>query len=340
MHKNTVWVAMLLGGTAAAEEPKPEPPPVKVSGVIFAHYGLDLTEGADLANAFDLDRTYLKIDAKPTDVLGIRLTLDSNRESAQTVTDSTGAEFVVPEDPRFRVFVKHAWLEWKATSDISVKGGMIETVFVPFVEGYTGLRWTAKTFLDDNKLESSADLGVSVFGKHAKGLVSWAAGVYNGEFFSAPETGSGKSVQARFTVDPLAGEGKKVGLPISGFVDENLHEDPVDPALTWAGDVGFKHPNFLFSAEVAGRSQGELSGLGQSVQITPGAPDVGYVVARLDRWDPDTSAADDGTMKIWAGAAHDFHDKISLGAFYERIVPEAPADIPSQGLYVRAQAGW
>jgi hypothetical protein len=333
-------LAAFAADSPPATHPEEQPPTVKVSGLLYAHYGFDLTEGQDDFNSFDLDRTYLRLDAKLTDQLSTRLTLDSNREDSQTVALADGTEVDVPGDSRLRVFVKHAWLSWKASDAFELKGGMVDTPFLPFTEAYQGLRWTARTFLDDNKLESTTDLGVMATGKVAEGRFSYGVGVYNGEFFSKPEVGSGKSVQVRLTVDPLAGGERKISLPISGFVDENLHEDPVGPALTWAGDVGFAHPNLLVQAQVAGRSQDGVSGLGQSFQLVPRVPDVGYLYTRLDHWDPDGAAADDGDVKVIGGVGHDFFTKVSLGVQYEQTMYEAADATPVRGVFLRTQAGF
>ncbi len=335
---------LAVGQVAAAADPAEKTPPViTVSGLLVGNYTVSLTEDAagdvPLDNSFNLDRTYVKVDAKLTDALSTRVTLDSGRESVQTVVDASGASIVVPEDLRYRVFVKHAWLEWKASSDVSIKGGMVDTVLIPFQENFTGLRWIGKLFLDELRLETTTDLGVNVSGKHGKGRVSWAAGVYNGETFIAPEAGSGKSLQARVTVDPLTGEGKKVSMPISVFIDENLQQDDVPGVLTWAGNVGFKHPNFLFLGEVVGRSFDGVSGLGQGIQIIPRVPDVGFLLVRLDRLDPNTDVADDGVMRILAGPGHDFYDKVSLALLYDRYMYEA-SDIPAHGVVLKAQAGF
>jgi hypothetical protein len=330
------WAADDPATAKPAEKPQPT---VKVSGVIYPFWMIDLSEGKDNFNQFGIDRAYFRADAKITDAISARITLDGTRGAVTDITlpdDST----VSVGDARYFVFVKHAWLGWKASDAIDIRAGIIDTPMVPFVEGYQGLRWTGKVLLDDEGLESSADIGVSIAGKHGKGLFSWMAGVYNGEGFSKPEVGSGKSVQARATLDPLAGGGKKISLPISGFIDENVHEGDVDPRTTFAGDVGFKHPNLMASAEVAGFAQGDASGLGESVTLAPGVPDVGYVVARLDHYDPDSGTDQDDLLKVWAGVAHDFYDKVSLGAFFQLTQPAADGAAATPGVYVRAQVGF
>jgi hypothetical protein len=335
-----VCLALSLAVPALASAAEPAAPKVTISGVLFAHYGVDLTEGAELANGFDLDRTYLKTDAKLSDALAVRLTLDSNRQSAQTVVLPTGEELEVPADSRLRVFVKHAWLAWKPNEDVEVRAGMVDTPLLPFLEKYQDLRWTARAFLDDQKVASTTDLGVSLAGKHTRGTVSWGAGVYNGEFFSTPETGSGKSFQARVTVDPLVAGEDELQLPITAFVDQELYEGGVPSSLVWAADAGFVHPNLMLSAQVAGRSQDGVSGLGQSGQISPRVEDVGFLFGRVDRWDPDTATDGDANLKVIGGVARELAEGVLVGVQYERATTEAAPDEPIHGAFVRLQAAF
>ena len=330
-------VLFLALPTLASAEDGPE---ITVSDVLFAHYGVDLTEGAELANSFDLDRTYLRTDAKLGDELAVRLTLDSNRQSSQTVVLPTGEELEIPADTRVRVFVKHAWLAWKPNKELEIRGGMVDTPFLSAVERYQDLRWTARTFLDDQKLASTTDLGVSASGRHAKGTFGWGTGVYNGEFFSSPETGSGKSLQARVTLDPLVAGEDDLKLPITAFVEQELYEGDVPSSLLFAGDLGFVHPNLMLSAQVAGRSQDGISGLGQSAQISPRIEDVGFLYGRFDRWDPDTATEDDGNTKLIGGVAHELYEEVLLGLQYERLTLESDPELPEHGVFLRMQAGF
>jgi hypothetical protein len=331
---------------ASPPAPAPEPakpadakPSVKISGVVYAHYGLDLTDGAEKMNSFDLDRAYVKADAKLTDKIATRVTIDANRLAPSTVTLPDGSTAAVPTDTRLRVFVKHAWVDFTVAKDIHVLGGVIETPYVSFFENQTGMRWTARVFLEEDRLESSADLGVVATGKHKNGLVSWAAGVYNGEYYTNPEVSAGKSVQGRLTVDPLAKEGAKIGLPITIFVDENVH-DGGSSTLTSAGNVGFTNKVLNAYVEAIASSVDGVTGLGESVQVVPKIPDVVFFYARYDHWDPTVKGATDGTSKVWLGAAHEFLPKVDLGVSYERTMAESTPETPSHGIFVRMQAGY
>ena len=89
----------LLSTSALAQSEKNEP--TKVNGVIFGHWGMDLSEEAHYANEFDIDRVYLSARRKLGDSLAIRVTTDVAREKDQ------------PEDEKIRLYLKYAYLEWK-----------------------------------------------------------------------------------------------------------------------------------------------------------------------------------------------------------------------------------
>ena len=104
--------------------------------------------------------------------------------------------------------------------------------------------------------------------------------------------------------------------------------------------MGFVHPNLMLSAQVAGRSQDGISGLGQSAQISPRIEKVGFLYGRLDRWDPDTATEDDGNLKIIGGVAREFYDEVLLGLQYERLTLESDPELPEHGAFLRMQAGF
>jgi hypothetical protein len=331
---------LLLASNALADEKAadaaPEKPTVEVGGLVFSHYAYVLTDGADGYNEFGIDRAYFIAKAKITKRIGARITLDAGRLDPLVTT--AGETYTL--DTKYRVFLKHAWLEWKDWAPgMSVKAGMIDTPMVPWEEKFLGTRYIGKVFADDQKQFGSADLGVNIGGEHAGGVVSWTAGVYNGEGYDKPETNSGKALEARITVDPL-GKNDKMKLPITGFVDYNSQGPDADAILLYEASLGYKMKFVTIYGEYLGKSQGDVSGSGYSATLLPGMPKYGYLVARYDHFDPDGSVDKDGNDKLVIGAGHDFFDKVSLAATYERVTPEAAPDTPGHGVYLHLQAGF
>ena len=321
--------------TIALAADAPEAPTVEVNGLVFAHWGLDLSDGAEAYNEFALDRAYLGAKAKITKKIGARITLDADHMKA--VETDTG-EFTY--DTKYRVFVKYAYVEFKDLAPgLKLRAGVIDTPYQPVQDNFWGHRYVHMGLADQEKMLYTADLGVALTGEHGKGLFSWSAGAYNGEGYSKLELDAGKSFQARVTVDPLARGGKQE-LPITGFVNVSTHPD-ADPTITYVGALGFKMPFFWFLGEYIGVSEGDAGKQGISVSALPGLPKYGRLVLRYDHYDPDTTTDADGYDKIIGGVSHDFADKVSVAATYERQMFEADdGAAPAHGVFLHMQAGF
>lgn len=322
-------LSLVLATRAFAEEAKEDKfPVVKPGGVVFAHYGYDLADGADGYNEFAMDRVYVRVDAQVTKRLGTRVTLDADRFKDSTL------------DTKYRVFVKHAYLEVKEVAPgIKLRAGMIDTPYTPFYDAFWGNRYIAESFAKNQKLLETADLGVGAWGEHAGGLASWNVSLLGGEGYGKLETDAGKAVQARLTVDPLA-KGGKLALPITGFASYDTHAATETATLTWVGAAGFKAPFLVAWAEVLGVSEDGTSGLGYSATLNPKVPKVAGLVARYDHFDPDTTVDDDGNTLLIAGLGREWAEKVSTAVTYERGWSDAAPDTPTQGVFVRMQAGW
>ena len=308
-----------------AEAKKFEVPPVKMGGLIFAHYGYDLTKSAKSANSFELDRAYLTAQAQMSEHLGAKITLDAGR------LDDTAA------DTKIRVFVKNAALEAANGKAIKARFGVVDTGYVPYAESFMGGRYIAKFMADDQKLQSTADIGINAQGEQAGGLVSWHASVLNGEGYSKPELDAGKTGAARVTVNPLA-KNDKLALPITGFVAYAIPPKNGDSVITYAGALGVKVPHVYGWFEYVGKSTAGVSTGGVSATVSPRFPKYANVILRVDRFDPDAKATGDSFLKLIGGVSHDFLEKTSVALTYERTQPEKGD--ASHGVFVHMQAGF
>ncbi|MSQ02303.1 MAG: hypothetical protein EXR71_10510 [Myxococcales bacterium] len=309
-------------------------PSVEAGGMVFASWQLNMTGGADNYNEFGVDRAYATLKAKMAPKIGARITLDADHFKA--VTTPAGD---LTLDTKYRLFLKHAYVEFKDVAPgVKVRAGMIDTPYQPNQDSFWGQRYLAKGLGDEEKLLSTADLGVSIGGEHGKGLFSWTAAVLNGEGYSKLEVDSGKALQARVTVDPIAAQGK-MELPITAYVDYNVHAD-ADTRITYAAALGFKQRFIWFSGEYLGVSEGDHGEMGYSVAALPGMPKYGRVVLRYDHFDPDTEVEADGHDRVYAGLSHDFADKVSLAFLYQRTMPEADGAAVEHGVGMHAQAGF
>ena len=297
----------------------------KVGALIFAHYHYDMTEDDSdqpSANEFDIKRVYLDFKNTIDKTLSVRITTDVGRTN----------------DKKLESFLKYAYLQAKVAEGVKVRVGAAGTPMVGFSDKFWGQRWLAKSFTDQEKVLSSADLGVHALGKHSDGLLSWSAAVINGEGYGNPESNTDKAAQARLTIDPLHGDLK---LPISVFASQDINViDDEDPTSTLVASVGFSHEAVNVWGEYVTRTEGDIEGSGFSTNAVGKVQDLFNVVVRYDSWDPNTDADDDAHTILRAGVTKDFAKKVSAGLIYEQTTLEADEDNPTEGLFVRMQAGF
>jgi hypothetical protein len=339
-------LALAAEPVTTSSEPSPPAPPkeekkfpdIKMSGILFAHWMYMLPESADGYNEFGLDRAYLIARSKLSPHFATRLTLDADR--LRTATDSTGAP-VAGGDTKYRVFVKHAYLESSWTKyGLKARGGIIDTPYTGFYDSFVGIRYIIESFPRQYRILDTADAGVGLYGTHADGLVDWNASLLNGEGYGSPEIDKGKQINARFTVDPLA-SGGEMNLPITVYGSMNGKPAVGDPIVVLIGAIGFKHDYLVAWAEYDMVTQGDLDQSGYSATLHPKVPEIGGVIFRYDHFDPNTDADDDAVTAIIGGLTHDFEpDALSLAATYERASLEGVDDPVSESIFVHMQAGF
>jgi len=336
-----IWaIGLTITGTAQADDST-----TAVSGVMYSHFSVDMTDGADNATNFGLDRAYLTAKRSVTDTLSTRLTLDVGRAKSQSIelSDADGEVFEVsiPEDTKLRFFMKYAYLQWDTPMDgVTMRFGAAGTPWVGFADKFWGHRYVSKAFTDRNKILSSSDLGLHFVGAHNDGMLSWQANFINGEGYGSPEDGPDKTTQVRVTADLLAGNDSS-SLPISAFAStELLNADDDDPTTVVIGSVGYKMSSLAVWGEYVMEMEGDVTGSGYSGVVRPSVGDIGSVIVRYDHWDPDTDTADDASTTIIAGVSKDFAKKISTALTYERQTEEVAIDTPSHGVFIRTQTGF
>ncbi len=322
-----VLSALLLQNPALAEEAGKEAPPVVISGVLYGHYTFSLTEGADNYNEFGMDRVYFRGDATINEHLGTRVTMDADRFKDPTL------------DTKYRLFLKHAYLEWKDPAPgVKARVGIIDAPLGPYMDEFWGHRFISDNYAAWAIKLPTADLGVGAYGKHKKGLVDWAAVLVNGEGYSKIEVDAGKQVQARVTVDPLAG-GDKMKLPITGYAAYAFNPDD-NQELIASGAVGFEMPSLLLSGQALMKNAADTTGFGYSAVLMPRVPGVVTGIVRYDTFDPNTDAEDDATTQLFVGASHHFAKKVAASLTYERSWTELAPDAAAHGVALRWQAGF
>ena len=300
---------------------------VDLSGLIYAHYGYGLDEAADGYNEFDIDRVYLTAKSRLGKGFSARVTTDVGR---------TGSE----DDTKIRAFLKYAYLESKLNDEFKLRFGASGTAWTSQYDKFVGYRWVSKSLADKNKVLSTSDIGVQALGKHMDGMVSWQAGVINGDGYGSPETSSTKALQGRLTVDPLSGN-EDIKLPIGAFISQDvLVAEDEEGAQVVAGGVGVDTQFAMLWGEYLMRNEGDASGAGYNATVVGKIDKVANVLVRYDNFDPSTDVDDDATATIIVGVTKDIHGDFSAGLTYEQATPEADDAEASSGIFVRMQAGF
>ena len=118
----------------------------KVSTRVYWNFNKDFTKDAPRKNAFEIERAYFGYEYRINDNISSKVTFDVGK-------NSSGSDHTA--------FLKIAQLDWKIKNNLKLSIGMIGNKQFKFQESIWGYRYMYKTFQDENKFGSSADLGVN-----------------------------------------------------------------------------------------------------------------------------------------------------------------------------------
>jgi hypothetical protein len=138
--KKLIILFVLFGTLTAVAQTKG-----KVTGLLFFNYHNDMTKGAVQKSAFEIERSYLGYDQTFSDKFSAKITLDVGKDN--------GSDFTL--------FLKAAQLDYKATNWAKISTGMIGLNQFSDQEKFWGYRYLYKSFQDQHKFGSSADLGLN-----------------------------------------------------------------------------------------------------------------------------------------------------------------------------------
>jgi len=161
-------------------------------GKVFFNYHLDLTEGSDKVNSFEIQRSYLGYKYNFSDKISAKITLDAGP---------------VGVGSSYTVFVKIAQLNWQISKPIKLSIGLIGLKQFDTQEKFWGYRYIFKSFQDEFAFGSSADLGANAEIKIIKNLTANVF-VLNGEGYKKKQDNMGR----------LKVGGNLVYKPINGLI--------------------------------------------------------------------------------------------------------------------------
>ena len=199
----------------------------------------------------NLKRLYLSIDHKFNDVWSANITTDVSNvigETANanyatpTASTSTGSISSIGDVGK-GFYVKKAFVQAKLDKALVLRMGAADTAWVPYVEGIYGHRYVENELVDEYKLGTSADWGVTASGELAGGLISYQVGVVNGGGFRNVAVTKSVDLDGRLSVQykgffgAIGGYSGKLAKDVQGGTAVAHSADRIDGALGYKSDL-------------------------------------------------------------------------------------------------------
>ena len=221
-------VLACVGFTAQAQDTKTEEPKGKAIIQVFGNFHTGFGENNN-DRGFELQRSYLGYEYKFGKGLSVKGVMDIGKSSDVS-------------DYQRIAYIKNALVSWK-TGNFTLNGGLISTTQFNFQEKFWGYRYIMKSFQDEYKFGSSADLGISAAYKFAD-WVSADAIIVNGEGYKKIQKNDGLNYGLSITLTPVKG----FQIRLYGGLNESGVDDKAD-VVNLAGFAGYKCDKFTIGAE-------------------------------------------------------------------------------------------
>ena len=217
-----------IGIATQAQDTKTEEPKGKAVVQVFGNFHTGLGAEND-DRGFELERSYLGYEYKPGNGLSVKGVMDIGKSSDVS-------------DYQRIAYIKNAMVSWE-TGNLTLNGGLISTTQFNFQEKFWGYRYIMKSFQDEYKFGSSADLGISAAYIFA-GWISADAIIVNGEGYKKIQKNEGLNYGLGVTLTPVKG----FQIRLYGGLNECGEEGKRDTG-NFAAFAGYKHEKFTIGAE-------------------------------------------------------------------------------------------
>jgi len=298
-------VGVVLNAQETQDTTKNEPKGKAIIQVFAnAHTGF----GADNDDrGFELDRSYVGYQYQLTKDLSIKAVLDVGQSSDV-------------DDYHHIAYVKNAQVTWKP-GRWTLDGGLISTTQFKVQEKHWGYRYIMKSFQDEYKFGSSADLGISAAYKF-NDVVSADAIIVNGEGYKKVQVKDGLQYGLGATVTPVKG----LTLRVYGSLNESAQKGAKD-SYNWAAFAGYQNDRFSLGAEYnIYQNTGFVDDADQYGLSVYGTAHLSKVVDVFARYDYLTSKDDWNIGKDGSAAMLGAQFKVCK---YVKIAPNFRMNIPS-----------
>lgn len=182
-------LSALMLGSASSMAQQSESPKGKPILTLFGDGGIGVADGEVNSLGFNLERAYLGYDYRFNEHWSAKAVYDMGKGD-DTKLQRLG-------------YVKNAELDYK-NGNWTVKFGLTGTSQFNYQEKFWGYRYVAKSFQDQNKWGSSADMGVSAAYKFGS-LLSADLSVFNGEGYKKVEADNQLLYAMGLTLTPAKG---------------------------------------------------------------------------------------------------------------------------------------
>ncbi len=230
MKKKWIMTGLLsfLAMAGMAQEGKDEMPKGKAIVQVFGNFHAGFGKEKD-DRGYELERSYLGYEYNFGKGLSAKAVMDVGKSS------DVG-------DYQRIAYIKNAMVSWK-TAKLTLNGGLISTTQFNFQEKFWGYRYIMKSFQDEYKFGSSADLGLSAAYEFAD-WISADAIIVNGEGYKKIQSNEGLSYGLGVTLTPVSG----LQVRLYGGWNESGEDGKKDVA-NLAAFAGYKHKKFTLGAE-------------------------------------------------------------------------------------------
>ncbi|MBT3210017.1 MAG: hypothetical protein HN704_04860 [Bacteroidetes bacterium] len=144
---NLLFVLLCFSVLSFAQEDKGDfDPHGSFFGKVFFNYHYDLTKDVNQASAFEIKRSYFGAKYALSEKLSTKITFDVG-------SNSVGSSYTA--------YLKVAQLDWKVASRLKLTFGLMGLKQFKDQEKFWGYRYIYKSFQDQHKFGSSADLGLN-----------------------------------------------------------------------------------------------------------------------------------------------------------------------------------
>lgn len=221
-------LAIAMNGVAQENNAEIEEPKGKAIMEVFGNFHSGFGEDSE-DRGFALERCYLGYEYK----LGNRLTMKGVMDFGRSAD---------VDDLQRIGYLKYTMVSWK-TGNLTLNGGLIPTTQFHFQEKFWGCRYIRKSFQDEYKFGSSADLGVSATYRFADWLCADAI-IVNGEGYKKIQVNEGLNYGLGVTLTPAKG----FHIRLYGGLNESGEAGKKNTANI-ATFIGYRHEKFAIGAE-------------------------------------------------------------------------------------------